>query len=217
MMKPIAVLAFSAILLFPPHAHAAEPDAVTGASYDPPFPLAALMDVQEAAREWIAKHWLMSVATAEPDGAPHVSGVVYISDGFTVYFLGRKNSNKVRNIRHDPRVSYTIWDPVSNFRDLKALQVAGEATILAGEERERIGKELVFAPGSRNARTHGPYVYPHVQEIAKDTPIDPDFEVIAVRPRIARWNDNTVAIGNMAVIDLSEKSMDTEAPVAPRP
>jgi len=164
--------AFLALLILPGLLNAADLDidGISGASYDlPPALPRDDAGVKQEMSAWLDSHWLMSLATVEQDGSPHVSGVVYRGKEFDVYFLSRKESNKILNILREPRVSYTIWDPVQDIHQLKALQVRGRAEVLEGDER------AAAAPLFR-------------LESLPDS-----YAVVRIRPSIARWTDRTRA------------------------
>lgn len=162
MLVWLALLAVPGLLL----AADLDIDGISGASYDlPPSLPRDTAGVKNEVAAWLASHWLMSLATVETDGSPHVSGVVYRSKEFDVYFMSVKNSNKILNILKDPRVSYTIWDPVQDIHQLKALQVRGRAEILEGEER------AAAAP------------------LFKLDTLPEHYAVVRIRPAIARWTD----------------------------
>lgn len=56
----------------------------------------------------LVDHHLMSLATLRPDGWPQVTIVNYLADGLALYFLVARDSQKLANIRRDPRVSIAI-------------------------------------------------------------------------------------------------------------
>jgi uncharacterized protein YhbP (UPF0306 family) len=143
-------------------------DGVTGASYaKPPSVPRGEEEIRQVIEQWLADHWLMSLATVHPDGSPHISGVVYAVDGATVYFVARKDTNKIRNIHEQPRVAYTVWDPVDDMQQLKALQIIGATRELEGAERERALKRF------------------------ENPPADEGHAVVEIRPLVARWTDRS--------------------------
>ena len=58
--------------------------------------------------EILDDHRLMRLGTLRPDGWPQVTTVGYTNLGMTIYFMCRRDSQKVRNLAHDPRVSLTV-------------------------------------------------------------------------------------------------------------
>jgi PPOX class probable F420-dependent enzyme len=66
------------------------------------------------------------VATVGEDGAPQTSVVWVDTDGENVVFNTTNARAKGRNLRHDPRVSISIWD---NDDPYKYLEVEGDASL----------------------------------------------------------------------------------------
>lgn len=74
--------------------------------------IASVLDPAMGGGRWAIKHlaadivaWLTSVA---PDGTPQSSVVCFLWDGRTVLFYSRAGVPKIRNIRHNPRVSFHL-------------------------------------------------------------------------------------------------------------
>ncbi len=66
------------------------------------------------------------VATVGEDGAPQTSVVWVDTDGENVVFNTTNARAKGRNLRHDPRVSISIWDDADPY---KYLEVEGDASL----------------------------------------------------------------------------------------
>lgn len=170
------------IIALPCAAGVPDIDGISGSSYEMPPPVPRdETTVRAEILDWLTKHWLMTLATTEEDGQPHVSGVVYYNREFTVYFASKRESNKIRNIQRDPRVAYTVWDPVDRITELKALQVRGRARILEGEERETAARRFSGAP------------------------FDVDYAVVEIKPLIVRWTDRSRAADYTDVLRFSEE------------
>ena len=56
----------------------------------------------------LAHERLMSIGVNRPDGWPQVTTVGYINDGLNLYFVTSRESQKVANLKADPRVSISI-------------------------------------------------------------------------------------------------------------
>lgn len=65
-------------------------------------------EVKRRIVEILDANHLMSLATNRADGWPQVTLVNYFRDGRALYFLAARDSQKVRNIERDPRVSIAI-------------------------------------------------------------------------------------------------------------
>lgn len=56
------------------------------------------------------------IATIMPDGSPNIAQVWVDTDGEHVLINTTENSQKVRNIRRDPRVAVNVVDPSNQWR-----------------------------------------------------------------------------------------------------
>lgn len=63
---------------------------------------------QEQMDEYLRLPMIGDLATVNPDGSPHVAPVWYRWDGEVVKVFTQKTAVKVRNIRHDARVSMSV-------------------------------------------------------------------------------------------------------------
>lgn len=64
---------------------------------------------------------IMTIATVRPDGWPQATMVGYANQGFCVYFLIYRRSQKFENIAHDNRVAITVAREPRQLRDIKAV------------------------------------------------------------------------------------------------
>nr|WSY55735.1 PPOX class F420-dependent oxidoreductase [Streptomyces sp. NBC_00886] len=78
------------------------------------------------------------VATLRPDGAPQTSVVWIKREGDTVLFSSLEDRQKVRNLRHDPRVSLSVFDLANPYH---SVEIRGTAEILPDEDK-RLPHEL---------------------------------------------------------------------------
>ncbi len=56
------------------------------------------------------------IATLMPDGSPQITQVWVDSDGEHILINTTQNSQKVRNVRRDPRVAVNVFDPANQWR-----------------------------------------------------------------------------------------------------
>ena len=66
--------------------------------------------------------WLGSV---RPDGRPHMVGVWFLWDGATILIFSQPNNQKVRNLRHDPRVVLAL-DDTDEGEDVITIEATAE-------------------------------------------------------------------------------------------
>ena len=80
--------------------------------------------------EQLKAHRNMSLATVRPDGYPQATTVAYANDGLTLYFACDRDSQKVRNLRHSPKVSLTINKDWAGWKKITGLSMGATAKIL---------------------------------------------------------------------------------------
>jgi len=80
--------------------------------------------------EQLKTHHNMSLATVRLDGYPQATTVAYANDGLTLYFACERTSQKVRNLRHSPKVSLTINKDWAGWKKITGLSMDGTANIL---------------------------------------------------------------------------------------
>lgn len=98
----------------------------------------------QPAIEILNANMTMAVSTLRPDGWPQTTIVGYANEGWSVYFLILKNSQKYANIRHDDRISFAVASETTDLHKHKAVYVGAHATELTNEdERERVWRLLV--------------------------------------------------------------------------
>jgi nitroimidazol reductase NimA-like FMN-containing flavoprotein (pyridoxamine 5'-phosphate oxidase superfamily) len=72
----------------------------------------------------------MSLATVRPDGYPQATAVAYANDALTLYFACERSSQKVRNLRHSPKVSLTVNKDWAGWKKITGLLMGATAKIL---------------------------------------------------------------------------------------
>ena len=86
---------------------------------------------------------IMTLGTVRPDGWPQTTIVGYANDGFRLYFLIYRTSQKFENISQDNRIAISVGHEPRALREIKAVYAgcfAEEVTDLA--ERTRAWKLL---------------------------------------------------------------------------
>ncbi|HET7575866.1 MAG TPA: pyridoxamine 5'-phosphate oxidase family protein [Sphingomicrobium sp.] len=66
-------------------------------------------------------HRTMTVATVRPDGWPQATIVGYANEGFRIYFLIFRTSQKFANIAHNGKIAITVGQEPAQLRDVKAV------------------------------------------------------------------------------------------------
>ena len=72
-------------------------------------------------------HRIMTIATLRPDGWPQATTVGYVNEGLTLWFLCGLESQKVKNLAHDNRVSITIDHDTADIMSITGLSMAARA------------------------------------------------------------------------------------------
>jgi len=102
----------------------------------------------------------MALATLRPDGWPQATTVGYVHDAFALYFAVASSSQKLANIRRDPRTSIAIGHPDPSGRRVSGLSMAARSVELSDWRevehvndliRARYPEAAVFAPRNSNA------------------------------------------------------------------
>lgn len=66
-------------------------------------------------------HRILAISTVRPDGWPQTTIVGYANDGWVIYFLILRSSQKFANIERDNRVSIAIGEEPRDLKELKAV------------------------------------------------------------------------------------------------
>lgn len=69
---------------------------------------------------------LMTIATVRPDGWPQATIVGYANEGFRIYFLVYRDSQKFANIAKDNRVAVTVGEEPRSLDQIKAVYAGCE-------------------------------------------------------------------------------------------
>jgi nitroimidazol reductase NimA-like FMN-containing flavoprotein (pyridoxamine 5'-phosphate oxidase superfamily) len=88
-------------------------------------------------------HRIMAVSTVRPDGWPQTTFVGYANEGFDLFFLILRSSQKFANIALDNRVAIAVGEEPGNLDDLQAVYASAHARELTGaEQREHAWRLL---------------------------------------------------------------------------
>ena len=83
--------------------------------------------MQQEAAQILNMHRIMSVSTVRPDGWPQTTIVGYANQGFTIYFLVSRASQKFANIQRDDRISIAVGEEPRDLREIKAVYAGAHA------------------------------------------------------------------------------------------
>ncbi|MGN6252766.1 MAG: pyridoxamine 5'-phosphate oxidase family protein [Marmoricola sp.] len=92
---------------------------------------------------FLADNMKVQVATVGPDGAPHLTTLFYVLDQGRIAFWTYRSSQKVANLRRDPRVSCLVEDGV-DYGELRGVSITGRARLLEDYDDVRaLGSRVV--------------------------------------------------------------------------
>lgn len=138
--------------------------------------------------DFIARHRVGRLATADAAGAPYVVPVCYAFDGERIYTAldGKPKSvaagrlKRVRNIRANPNVALLIDDYSEDWSALAYVMVRGVAAIVQNEAERQRAEDLLRRK------------YPQYERL-----LEPGCAVIRIAPRrVAGWG--SVSAGQAA-------------------
>lgn len=117
-------------------------------------------DPDDLVRRILDENRTMTVATVRADGWPQATIVGYVHEGLTLYFAVARTSQKLSNIRRDPRISIALGHKTEAEGRARGLSMAAQAVEVTevGEIRRlndlirsRYAEAEVFAPREANA------------------------------------------------------------------
>lgn len=118
--------------------------------------------MEQRALQILNENRIMSIATVRPDGWPQSTIVGYSNEGWRLYFLIYRTSQKFENIAGDNRVSISVGHEPHSLREIKAVYAgchAREVTDLA----ERSHAWMILAARHPNLTDLAP---PQNEEVA---------------------------------------------------
>lgn len=84
----------------------------------------------EETRDLLAENLKVQVATIGPDGTPHLSTLFYVlDDEGRIAFWTYGRSQKIVNLRRDPRISALVEDGTDYF-ELRGVSITGTAVLV---------------------------------------------------------------------------------------
>ncbi|MGN6780798.1 MAG: pyridoxamine 5'-phosphate oxidase family protein [Marmoricola sp.] len=97
---------------------------------------AAVRLTEQERRAFLAENMKVQVATISADGAPHLTTLFYVLDNEgRIAFWTYASSQKIANLRRDPRVSCLVEDGV-DYGELRGVSITGRGRLV--EEYDEI-------------------------------------------------------------------------------
>lgn len=85
---------------------------------------------------FLAANMKVQIATVGPDGAPHLTTLFYVLDRGRIAFWTYGSSQKVLNLRRDPRITCLVEDG-HDYVELRGVSIRGTAHLLEDYEEVR--------------------------------------------------------------------------------
>ena len=147
--------------------------------------------MKKTIREVIQSHNLVSLATVDSHGFPCVRSVDFApgEEENVLYAITHKDSRKVRQIRANGRIAFSIDHDCPTFNDLQKLKyVKGSGTAAIIEDPAKMQKAFALLLEK----------FPFL----KDLPGDPaDFVGIRLELKTVLVTDNTIGFGHTETIE----------------
>ena len=89
----------------------------------------AVRMTEEELEEFLAANIKVQVATNGPDGHPHLTTLFYVLVDGQIFFWTYGKSQKIQNLRRDPRVTCLVEDGTDYF-ELRGATVSGKARLI---------------------------------------------------------------------------------------
>jgi PPOX class probable F420-dependent enzyme len=84
---------------------------------------------EEELAEFLDTNMKVQVATIGPDGQPHLTTLFYVMVDGQMFFWTYGRSQKIQNLRRDPRITCLVEDGVEYF-ELRGATIFGKARLL---------------------------------------------------------------------------------------
>jgi PPOX class probable F420-dependent enzyme len=89
----------------------------------------AVKMTDEELTDFLAANMKVQVATIGPDGTPHLSTLFYVMDNGNLAFWTYGRSQKIVNLRRDPRITCLVEDGEDYF-ELRGATITGKARLI---------------------------------------------------------------------------------------
>lgn len=86
-------------------------------------------DPREDLLNYLRAHHVMTLATQGSDG-PWAAAVFYVNDGSDIFFLSAPSTRHAQNLAADPRVAATVQEDYSDWKQIRGIQMEGQAVRL---------------------------------------------------------------------------------------
>lgn len=97
-----------------------------------------MSEVLKDSKEYLEQGKVALLITVGEENVPYVRSIgAYANDGFNIYFLTQKATEKVKHIKLNPAVTFYIENEGQPISAFKSLALTGEAHEIQGEEFDK--------------------------------------------------------------------------------
>ena len=132
------------------------------------------------------QHRIMTVATLRPDGWPQATTVGYVNEGLTLYFLCGLDSQKVKNLARDDRISLTIDHDTADLMTTTGLSMTAHAV----DDRAEADRVLRMLP----------LKYPDAPPLPVKMPSPDEIRLFRVTPTVISVLDYSKGFGHTDLV-----------------
>ncbi len=148
-----------------------------------------MLAIKQKINNYLISHNLLSFATVDKNGNPFVRSIEYANDGPIIYCLTDGKSNKIKHIKNNSNVSFTVDEDLSDWSKIQGIQMQGKATIVVDEEEKEKALEMLLSK------------FPQFGEISSEG----DGEsVVKIEPSSGLFIDNPSGAGKRYEVHYSE-------------
>lgn len=137
-------------------------------------------EIKKKVEDYLASHNLLSFATADEKGNPFVRSVEYVNDGADIYFLTDGKSTKVKHIRKNANIAFTVDEDLSDWSNIQGIQMRGEAVIVTDEKQKKRSMDMLMSK------------FPQFNEMPSE---GVDICIIKIIPKTGIFIDNPSGFG----------------------
>lgn|SRR5512134_1035260 len=140
----------------------------------------------------LQRHRVLTLATMRPDGFPQATIVAFANDGLTLFVAVDSDSQKVRNIRRNGKVSAAIGRDHADWGKIAGLSLAGRARVLRRPDAVERAKACLVAR------------FPEMKALGATDQFE-GWAFIEIVPFVISVLDYTKGFGHTELIELSPR------------
>ena len=91
-------------------------------------------ELKKKISDFLARQQEINLSTISVNGNPYAAVVADVNGDNFLYFSTEKSSQKALNILSNPNVAFTSAVEMTNWTDIKSIQMQGTAALLTGKE-----------------------------------------------------------------------------------